>query len=275
MNDMRHVKLVLRSTLLGLILGLSSVSQAFSLGSLDMAGSATYVAYTAMEKAEEIAAETTNEDTGYDNPVELSLNFKFHIEDDLPEQDVFIERPANSGNVYRFGKSEKDLSLPLYASKKRIPHNPFGEDANGPYEKGADLGLTLKEWFSAEGSATYSCVNGEGNIKAQFSGLVPDAMYTVWHFFMAMPPTQPFIGTHDLPMGKRDGSQSMFTTDKKGAASYERNFRPCLQLSGEHLDSGLAVAWHSDGKTYGVEPGDFGRVTHIQLYTFLPKRSGL
>ena len=97
----------------------------------------------------------------------------------------------------------------------------------------------------------------------------------MWHFFMATPPTEPFIGTYDLPLGSRDGAQSVFTADAGGEARFERSFKPCLQLTGEHLAAGLALAWHSDGKTYGVEPGGFGSVSHIQLYTGLPKRSGI
>jgi len=35
------------------------------------------------------------------------------------------------------------------------------------------------------------------------------------------------------------------------------------------------IAWHSDGKTYGAEAGDFGKVSHVQLFLGLPKHSDL
>ena len=46
-------------------------------------------------------------------------------------------------------------------------------------------------------------------------------------------------------------------------------------MSGEHLSSGLAIAYHSDGKTYGPLAGDFGSKAHVQLFLMLPKRTGL
>lgn len=97
----------------------------------------------------------------------------------------------------------------------------------------------------------------------------------MWHFFVAWPPKEPFIGTYDLPVGTRDGAQSVFHTDAEGHAVFERTFRPCLQLTGEHLASGLAVAWHSDGRTWGVESGQFPTRSHIQLYLVLPPRAGI
>ena len=36
-------------------------------------------------------------------------------------------------------------------------------------------------------------------------------------------------------------------------------FEHCLQLSNSQLASGIAIAMHSDGKTYGPDPGPFGR----------------
>jgi hypothetical protein len=39
--------------------------------------------------------------------------------------------------------------------------------------------------------------------------------------------------------------------------------------------AGLAIAYHSDGNTYGAEPGDFGLNSHVQMFLGLPPRSGL
>jgi hypothetical protein len=211
----------------------------------------------------------------YDAPVALDIVFKFHIDDDLAEQDVFVERQPGSGEVFRPTKAERNMKQPLYGAQKPLPHSPFDADELGPWAKGEALGLTLGEWLAAEGAGRYTCKDGEGHIDIAFEGLVPDGVYTMWHFFMAWPPTEPFIGTYDLPVGSRDGAQSVFTADRKGNARYERSFKPCLQLTGEHLAAGLAVAWHSDGKTYGVEPGHFATNAHVQLYAGLPQRSGL
>ena len=209
----------------------------------------------------------------YDPPVTLDLTFKFHIDDDIPEQDVFVER--ESGQVYRPTKGERDMSQPLYAPAAVVKHAPFEPEKVGPYPKGKALGVTLGEWLAAEGRATYTCVDGAGKLEATFTKLVPNGVYTFWHYFLAWPPTDPFLDSYDLPMGARDGSESVFRANADGSAMLVREFKPCLQLTGEHLMSGVAIAWHSDGQTYGAHPGEFSTDTHVQLYVDLPKRSGI
>ncbi len=211
----------------------------------------------------------------HDAPVSFDIEFRYHVEDEVAEQDVYIERQSGASQVWRVGPAERNMDAPLYASAEPQAHMPFDASAVGPYPKGAPLNLTLGEWLGASGSGTYSCENGEGRLQLTFDGLVPDGVYTLWHYFVAWPPTEPFIGTYDLPVGSRDGAQADLIADANGAASYDQTFKPCLQLSGEHLAAGIAVNWHSDGKTYGVEPGEFGHNAHIQLYTGLPARAGL
>ncbi len=222
-----------------------------------------------------LSAASVAEDKAYDSPVDLELTFIYHIDADMAEQDVFIEREGGAAEVFRATKGDRDLTQPIFAAAEPQEHAPFDVDAIGPYQKGTELGMTLGEWFAAQGQGDYQCVDGEATIDVAFEGLVPDGVYTMWHFFMASPPTDPFIGTYDLPIGSRDGKDSVFTADQEGQALFQRTFKPCLQLSGEHLMAGLAVAWHSDGKTYGVEPGVFATNSHIQLFLGLPKRSGI
>ena len=222
-----------------------------------------------------IAGSALAGETAYDKPVAIDLTFVYHIDADMAEQDVFVERAPGSGEVFRATKADRDMAQPVFAAAEPLPHDPFDVAATGPYPKGADIGMTLGEWFGAKGSGSYTCEDGKAAIDIAFEGLVPDGVYTMWHFFMAAPPTEPFIGTYDLPVGSRDGSASVFVADAEGNARFQRRFKPCLQLSGEHLMSGLAVAWHSDGKTYGVEPGEFATDSHIQLFLGLPPRAGL
>ncbi|MEM6680059.1 MAG: hypothetical protein AAF675_19535 [Pseudomonadota bacterium] len=211
----------------------------------------------------------------HDAPVSFDVSFRYHVADDVAEQDVFIEREAGSGEVFRPTPAERRLDAPLFAAAEPQPQMPFDAAALGPFEKGEALGITLGDWFGATGEGTYTCEGGEGQLDVTFEGLLPNGVYTLWHYFVARPPTEPFIGTYDLPVGSRDGEQSIFVADAEGSARYNRTFKPCLQLTGEHLASGLAVNWHSDGLTYGVEPGDFAKNAHIQLYFDLPARAGL
>lgn len=211
----------------------------------------------------------------YDSPVSIALNFVYHIDMDMAEQDVFIERQKGSGIVFRATKADRDMNAPLYFPAKPVEHSPFDPNDVGPYRKGKAMGMTLGDWFKGKGSGKYTCSNGKGTIKMNFSKLRPNAVYTMWHFFFANPPTKPSIGTYDIPMGTRDGAQSVFHTDDQGNAVFEKTITPCLQLSGEHIASGLAISWHSDGKTYGPLPGVFSMNSHVQLFTVLPKRSGI
>jgi len=205
----------------------------------------------------------------------VKLQFMNHLQMKLPEQDVFIEKVAGSGEVFRIAASDKDMSAPLYAAEEPVKHNPFDPKALGPYKKGRALGLTLGQWLGAAGTGTYTCRDGAGTVQASFTKLVPNATYTTWYFFLPMPPTKPFTGTLDLPLGARDGSQNTFHSDANGAASYKVTFKPCLQMSGEQLASGLAIAWHSDGKTYYSDAGPFGLGTHVQLFLLLPGPKGM
>ncbi len=204
----------------------------------------------------------------------IKLQFVNHLQAKLPEQDVFIERAAGSGDVYRVTAEDKDKNAPLYATAEPVKHNPFDAKANGPYKKGKVLGFTLGQWLAATGAGTYTCATGQGTVVASFKKLVPSAVYTMWYFFLPIPPTQPFTGSLDLPLGARDGSQNVFRSDAQGTAAFKAAFKPCLQLSGEQAASGLAIAWHSDGKTYSSDAGPFGFGSHVQLFLLLPGPKG-
>lgn len=210
-----------------------------------------------------------------DTVVSIKLAFMTHLDMDLPEQDVYIERVAGSGEVYRVTKGDNDMSAQLYGTAEMVKHDPFNPDAVGPYPRGEALGLTLGGWLKHQGTGTYTCVNGEGRLDTSFSGLVPNGVYTMWHAFMALPPTTPFTGTLDLPLGARDGSTSRFVADADGEASFIHSFTPCLQMSDVWTTSLLAINYHSDGKTYGADPGEFGSKSHIPLFLMLPNREGI
>jgi hypothetical protein len=95
----------------------------------------------------------------------------------------------------------------------------------------------------------------------------------MWYFRVAKAHMEcadcPFA-TIDLPVGAKDGSQSGFVTDAHGDALFDASFKPCLVPGDDQLAAALAIAYHSDGNTYGPNPGDKGHKTHIQLFTLLP-----
>jgi hypothetical protein len=207
--------------------------------------------------------------------VSIDLAFVTHLDMDMPEQDVYIEREPGSGVVWRVTGGDNDMSVPLYKTAVETPHNPFDSAAVGPHPKGEPLGMTLGQWLRHQGTGSYTCEEGEGTLAASFSGLVHNGVYTLWHVFIALPPPTPFTGTLDVPLGARDGSESVFTADAAGKAAFTHTFSPCLQMSDVWTTSMLAINYHSDGNTYGGHPGGFGYNAHIPLFIRLPKRAGL
>ncbi len=210
-------------------------------------------------------------DSGYT----LELAFVTHLDMDLPEQDVFIEREKGSDQVWRVTKGDNNMNAPLFKAAEPIRHDPFNPDAIGPHPRGAPLGLTLGQWLKHSATASYTCNDGQAELKLNASGLVPNGVYTIWHVFIALPPTTPFSGTLDIPLGARDGSESVFVANADGSARVVKSFKPCLEMSDVWTTTMLALAYHSDGKTYLADPGEFGLNTHVPLFVSLPNREGL
>lgn len=188
----------------------------------------------------------------------------------MAEQDVFVA--GDNGTVHRIAAADVEgmMDAPLFGATELPPFEPLNLTPTESYGRGMDLGLTLGEWLGATAEGSYSCENGMASIDIQFGGLVPDAVYTMWNFIDAEPPTEPWQ-TIMFPLGARDGSEAMFKTDANGHAAYSASFEPCLEMTGTQTLTGLAAAWHADGKTYGASPGDLGIVSFAQLMAALIK----
>ncbi len=198
-----------------------------------------------------------------------------HIKAGMIEQDVFVEKVAGSNQVFRVGKTEAEryADAPVYRSAVPVRHAPYSPARNGPYPKGASLGMSLGDWLAATGTVTYTCSDGMGRIQAWFRNLVANGTYSMWYFRVAKAhmgcAACPFA-TIDFPVGAKDGSQSPFAADARGNATFDAVFKPCLKLSDDQLAAALAIVYHSDGNTYGPSPGDMGSKSHVQLLVVLP-----
>jgi hypothetical protein len=205
------------------------------------------------------------------------VEFVDHVKAGLIEQDVYVEKTAGSGEVYRINPDEFETykDAPVYGTATVTHHAPFNASHNGPYAKGQALNMTLGEWLSGTGKATYVCKSGKGSIQASFSNLVPNGIYTMWYALAAKKHMGcedcPF-STIDFPMGGGDGSSSIFTAGSDGGADYQASFEPCLEMSDDRLMAMLAIAYHSDGNTYGPGPGPMGLGSHVQLFVGLPDK---
>ncbi len=206
----------------------------------------------------------------------VELEFVDHVKAGMIEQDVYVEKSSGEGQVYRIEAEEFDAfkNAPLYATTRVVHHAPFNPQHNGPYPKGRELGMTMAEWLSGTGKATYTCTAGTGTIDAAFTNLVPNGLYTMWHAFVGkghMGCADCPFATIDFPIGDPDGSGSVFTADDKGDVTFHASFKPCLETGTDKLATMLAIAYHSDGSTYGPDPGPFGIGSHVQLFTGLPQ----
>jgi hypothetical protein len=200
----------------------------------------------------------------------IDITFVDHITAGMVEQDVFVAREGSDG-VFRVTIEDQAdyLDDTVFATTSGLHHDPVNMAAVGPYPKGRDLGFSLGDWLGASGSGAYSCNDGIGSLNASFSNLVPDGVYTMWSWYVAIPFPEPFA-TYDLPFGSRDGAGSVFTADATGTATYDGTIVTCLQGSGSQMAEGLAIAYHSDGKTYGPHMGPAGEVAHVHLFLLLP-----
>jgi hypothetical protein len=209
-------------------------------------------------------------------PVDLFFTFNAHV--GMPEDDVFLPCTDQPEMVCRV--QSKDVSTrrdeQLFGSANMILHDPANLDAVGPFERGKPLGITVSDWFLAGGTARLSCDDpGSGRVRARFENLVPNAVYTMWYAWVASPMTAGRFSTSDNPIGAMDGSESMFQTDDKGNARFEATHVPCFELSTERMWTILAIAYHSDGATYGAWVGPMGQVSHVHMFQMLPSEEEL
>ena len=196
----------------------------------------------------------------------------------LPEQDVFVEDEKNATQVWRVeGDAQKNLDTAIqnktvYAAASAIDHDPFKVGANplGPFSKGESLGFTMAQWMGATGGGTYTVDGDSAQLLLSFQKLVANGVYTVWCSRLTLPPN---VKIEDFPCGAADGSENSFTADASGNGSFTLTLPPLAESSKETVTV-IALAYHSDGKTYGGSPGDFGMSSHVQLAFLMPAPVG-
>lgn len=203
----------------------------------------------------------------------VNIQLVNHIQAKLPEQDVFIESDTDSNMVVRVeGEAANEAETAaknVFASSEAVPHDPFkvGENPLGPFPKGESLGFTLADWLAGTGSGTYTVDGEAAQIDLTLEKLVPNATYTVWCSRLTFPPNPAVV---DKPCGAEDGSENVFNTDTNGGGTFSVKLKP-LEESTKETASVIALSYHSDGKTYGAIPGDFGLNSHVQLFFLVPE----
>lgn len=185
------------------------------------------------------------------------------------EQDVFV---LQNGQAMRLDAKEvtssANLSKSAYSSLNATDHDPFKLSPNplGPFPLGKALGFTVGQWLEATGSGTYSVNGDSAHISLIFHKLVPGSTYTVWCSRLTFPPNFRVV---DKPCGAQDGSENVFKSDSIGEGGFSLTLKP-LEESTRETATVIAIAYHSDGKSSGSKPGDFGSNTHVQLFVPIP-----
>lgn len=201
---------------------------------------------------------------------QIEVEFVNHITAEMPEQDVYVAKTAGASEIYRIDQTEaaEFMKAPVYAANEAVEHDPFvlGDSPFGPYPKGIELGFTLEEWLAGRGSGAYTVEGDQAEMDFTFEKLVPNGVYTMWCAIIYVPPEFEII---DEPCGAADGSQNTFVADDEGKAEFHLTLAPLPDTTDTVLRT-LAIAYHSDGKTYGASPGDFGLNSHVQLFFGLP-----
>lgn len=198
-----------------------------------------------------------------------------HVQFGMFEQDVYIERTLGEpGMVYRVTPEEAADPLlqdaPLFATTEETEHDPSGQN-DGPFPKGEALDLTLSEWLAGSGSMAYACVDGEGHITGRYQNLVPLGLYTVWNAKLTLEDGA-IVAGQDLPAGPADGSENTFRADRSGNGQFSVSWDSCNPAGTFVPPDGsgevwvLAIAYHSDDKSWGPSPGPFGETTHVHLF---------
>lgn len=196
------------------------------------------------------------------------IQFVNHLQAKLPEQDVFVQGAKTSEVMRVEGDPAAYLQKEAYAAASPVAHDPFKVGANplGPFPKGKDLGFTLGAWLSATGSGTYTVKGNTAALSVSFQKLVPNGVYTVWCSRLTFPPNPKVV---DHPCGAPDGSENRLAADQYGNGAFTLTMPP-LEASTKETASVIALAYHSDGKTWGPVPGDFGLNSHVQLFFLVP-----
>jgi uncharacterized OsmC-like protein len=207
--------------------------------------------------------------------VSRQINFKFgdHIELGFPEQHVLVQQDDISEDegirIKGDQASDEDiLALPVYAAADDIGHDPFEleADALGPFALGEELGVTMGEWLAASGGGVYKVTGDSAEVHMRLANLVPEGVYTLWCSRVTVPPDADIVNE---PCGDPDGTENMFTADEDGNAEFAMELAALPDTDATTV-SVLALAYHSDGNTYGASPGIFGVNSHVQVFTMLP-----
>ncbi len=135
------------------------------------------------------------------------------------------------------------------AGSKRISVKGISQTANAaePTQAEPSMPITLKDWRRAKGEATVKCASDSNSIELEFSGLIPNRLYTVCGMFKK---------DGQLASAPLGGAPNAFVTDSGGNATFQRvlNFCPLEPDPAQPSLMYIDILYHSDQMVYGLVP---------------------
>jgi len=237
-----------------------------------------------------VASDLTSDPSTTSDPwkVNVTLESQIYLPTPRPIPDVFFELNNSTPDMVYRAESEQtkdamDLAKEAYATTNATPRDTYKITQNplGPFPKGEDLGFTLGQWIAANGKGTYVEENGNAALNLTLHNLVPNGTYSLWCCRVTMPPNYSEVL---VPIGASDGSENAFIADAGGNGAFDLRFKALpastnvtwkdyvakyvtkqAPISTDITWTLIALVYHSDGKTHGSTPGDWGKTAHSQL----------
>ena len=200
-----------------------------------------------------------------DNPVDVEDDEEALI---FPEPETLTAVPVNA--VIQNEVVDEDCQPPAMVDPAtplyHVPHTLAVQGACAPKHtlttpEGQQI--TAQEWTKAAGEVTVTCTAGGTQYAFRFQGLVPNGVYTIWHFpetgggalasqeglirngFTAGP-----TGAADFTVVGAEGAMTLFGT----VAACTLPLPSSREVS-DVLGTLFAVIYHKDNKNWGAGPG--------------------
>ena len=163
---------------------------------------------------------------------------------------------------------------PTDADEKIYARNVFTDGKLTPILAPDGHQLLYGEWQQAQGEALVSCSGKTTNFKLQFTGLIPNGVYTVWVGPLSVSKSaNPSDALGLGALGGQSGNKNIIITDDQGVGELIEsmpsgpltNFgtlSTCALTSNKGM--ALILDYHIDGETYGSTNGpDHTEVGHM------------
>lgn len=114
--------------------------------------------------------------------------------------------------------------------------------------------ITVADWNKAKGHALLKCKsNGNGTVRLNASGLVPNGVYTAWQVFAVTNPPNGEEGPIPMTFSPMGGLDNTIVADKHGRATFKRDLTYC-PLERENPLMYVSLFLHWDHVLYGTSP---------------------